>query len=281
MSRVYLASSCDPRKEDSPDFCTLCGLDFNILQKERSCFPLCSWKYLYSRQNSNKDIWTCSAENRWRWRLSYSRQMQTSLRRPSGGGWKWRLAHEPPLEFCAPNVESYNLHTLLPCLKNLPPTPSWGPNAVEWSVSRRAAGTIRSLPDATIFLLLPFPSSSTYRRSCFVPMHPIPTLVLSTTDLLCSYGAPSFAMLQILSQTVSIHMYIPTDVIGFWIYYEYRIIVLATFASAGFVVNEHGYYTIILTSHEAQKYKEHIANCFIRWSYESSTKFDVSFFWYW
>lgn len=56
----------------------------------------------------------------------------------------------------APNVESYNLHTLPPYPKNLSPTPSCGPNAIEWSVSRQAAGSIGFVPDTTIFLLFPF-----------------------------------------------------------------------------------------------------------------------------
>ena len=69
---------------------------------------------------------------------------------------------------CAPNVESYNLHTLLPSPKNLPFTRphSWEPNAIEWSVSRQAAGSIRFVPDTTISFLFPF--SSRFHLSPFL-----------------------------------------------------------------------------------------------------------------
>lgn len=88
--------------------------------------------------------------------------------------WKWRLSRKPRLEQCAPNVESYNLHTLPPYPKNLLPTPSWGPNAIEWSVSRQAAGSIGFVPDTTIFLLFPSP---------LLHLSPLPRFVFSTLYL--------------------------------------------------------------------------------------------------
>lgn len=88
--------------------------------------------------------------------------------------WKWRLFRKPRLEQCAPNVESYNLHTLPPYPKNLSPTPSWGPNAIEWSVSRQAAGSIGFVPDTTIFLLFPSP---------LLHLSPLPRFVFSTLYL--------------------------------------------------------------------------------------------------
>lgn len=88
--------------------------------------------------------------------------------------WKWRLSRKPRLEQCAPNVESYNLHTLPPYPKNLSPTPSWGPNAIEWSVSRQAAGSIGFVPDTTIFLLFPSPPPPPLPVASLCLFHSIP-----------------------------------------------------------------------------------------------------------
>lgn len=105
----------------------------------------------------------------------------TDLPRSTFRRWKWRLSRKPRLEQCAPNVESYNLHTLPPYPKNLSPTPGWGPNAIEWSVSRQAAGSIGFVPDTTIFLLFPLPLL--HFSHCLALSFPLYTSVPLVADL--------------------------------------------------------------------------------------------------
>lgn len=82
---------------------------------------------------------------------------------------------------CAECWVVYNLHTLPPYPKNLSPTPGWGPNAIEWSVSRQAAGSIGFVPDTTIFLLFPLPLL--HFSHCLALSFPLYTSVPLVADL--------------------------------------------------------------------------------------------------
>lgn len=124
------------------------------------------------------------------WRFSYSRQIQDL---PWSTFRRWLEVKVVPQTsaraVCAECWVVY-LHTLPPYPKNLSPTPSWGPTAIEWSVSRQAAGSIGFVHDLSLISFSP------------PPLPPLPRFVFATLYLHPYRGGPlslTLCLLQPLS----------------------------------------------------------------------------------